>query len=95
MQKSDVDNASDVARLLFELTQEEGDSVEICYANPDFGGPASRIYVTTGFGQPDEYFGESVLDCLRQARARRRGEVACFFCGEKLCGNQCVSEFMG
>ncbi len=77
MQKIDVENSSDVARLLFELTQEEGDSVEICHANPDFGGPAATIYVTAGFGETAQFFGESVLDCLQQAKARRRGEKAC------------------
>jgi hypothetical protein len=69
MLKSDLDNAVDVCRLIFELTQNEGDEVQVCHPNADFGGPESTIFVVREFGDPKQYVGSNVLDCLRQARA--------------------------
>ena len=69
MMQSDLDNAVEVCRLIFELTQDEGDEVHVCHPNPDFGGPNATIYVCREFGDLKQYFGESTLDCLRQAKA--------------------------
>lgn len=72
MLKSDVENAQEIAELLFQLTQHEGDSVEIYHPNADYDGPNSGISMKTNYDEHTEYFGESVLDCLRQASAARR-----------------------
>jgi hypothetical protein len=68
MFQSDVANAVELAQLLFDLTQDEGDSVEICHPNPDFIGANSAICVVRQFGSPVWYEGESVVDCLRKAK---------------------------
>lgn len=72
MLKSDVENAQELAQLLFDLTRHECDSVEIFHPNADFDGPNSRIRVSTGIDENTNYFGESVLDCLKQAAAVRQ-----------------------
>ncbi len=69
MLKTDVENAQELAQLLFDLTQEEGISVEIHHPNMDFDGPNSTIHINNVFDQTSfQYFGESVLDCLKEAK---------------------------
>ena len=68
MLQSDVDNSKEFTQLVFDLIQEEGFSVEICNPNPDFDGYNSTIFVTNDFNNSVQYFGESVIDCLKQAK---------------------------
>lgn len=71
MLKYDLDNAKELAQLLFDLTQGEGDSVQICHPNPDsYLGPnrESTIIVIKNFGEPVQYFGNSIIHCLIQAK---------------------------
>ena len=69
MLKTDLEHAIEICQLIFDLTQDEGDEVQICHPNADFGGPNASIFVVKEFGDPKQYFGECVLDCLRQAKA--------------------------
>ena len=69
MLRSDLEHASEICQLIFDRTQHEGDEVQVCHPNVDFGGPESSIFVVRVFGDPKQYFGSSVLDCLRQAKA--------------------------
>lgn len=80
MLKSDLENASEFTKLIFDLTQEEGSYVSISHANADFGGPNSAIYVTHNHDEKTQYFGESTIDCLKQATADR--EASEFPCSE-------------
>ena len=72
MLKSDVENAQELAQLLFDLTQNEGESVVIYHPNPEFDGPNSMVCVSTDHFNSKCYPGESVLDCLRQAHANAK-----------------------
>lgn len=56
----------EIVRLIKELSQGEGDAVQICHPNPD-DGPANTIMVTKEFGDWTQYYGDSILDCLNQA----------------------------
>ena len=74
MLKYDVDNSQELANLLFDLTQGEGDSVQICHPNPDsYLSPShdSTIFVIKNFGKPVQYFGNSIIHCLIQAKENK------------------------
>lgn len=70
MQAADLIDAKKIAHLLFAITQTEGYSVEIHYANPDFGGPDSSVTFKSIYTVPGaETFeitrqGATVLECL-------------------------------
>lgn len=53
--------------LVQKLTEDEGDTVTIINDNPDFGGPNSCIETTKAFGPEQSHYGDSVMDCLRDA----------------------------
>jgi hypothetical protein len=57
---------AEIVRLIKDLSQGEGDAVQICHPNPD-DGPAHTIMVTKEFGDWTQYYGDSILDCLYQA----------------------------
>lgn len=71
MKKTDLQAAIEIAELIRDLTENEGDSVEICADNPcpDIGDAESCIVVIQDFGEPQQFFGDSVLDCLRNAKS--------------------------
>ena len=64
----DLDDSREVCELINSLTQDEGSSVGIVAPNADFGGPNNVILVRDLLGVQN-YYGESVLDCLRKAEA--------------------------
>lgn len=70
MLQSDRDNSGELAALLFELTQEEGNAVEIFHPNMDVEGPNSMIRMTVDWAvdTPITYTGDSVIHCLKQAK---------------------------
>lgn len=87
MLPSDLKNGPEIAALLFALTQDEGESVEIISPNTQFGGTMAEI-IFRGFniGESPEDFsevlqkfsGENVVECLRKALADmtiRKGET--------------------
>lgn len=69
MLKSDLMHAKAITTMIFTLTQDEGDSVEICHPNPEFGGPNSTIVVIKEFAPPIQYYGDGIYDCLQKAIA--------------------------
>lgn len=72
MLKTDIENSRKIVELIHELTQDEGDGVEIHHDNPDFDGDNCAISVTRRFGPPINFYGESVLDCLEKAKQNRK-----------------------
>lgn len=65
-------NESKVAQvnLQEELTNEEGDILTIYHPNPDFMGHNYMIDYGRNFGAIERtYYGESILDCLKQTKS--------------------------
>lgn len=63
--------------LIDALRATEGHSVTICHDNPDFSGANCTIFVSQDYGATDkQYFGDTILDCLRQAQAALGGNNA-------------------
>lgn len=70
-----VSKKSELAELLNALTADEGDSVRLVNPNPDFGGPNATIFVAQEFEEREtQYFGETVIECLRKAVDARKIE---------------------
>lgn len=65
-QNKELREAGKIVQLIKELSQGEGDAVEVCHPNPD-EGQANTIIVSRSFDAGTQYFGESILDCLNQA----------------------------
>lgn len=71
--------AVEMIRLIDLLRAEEGEAVTIYNDNPDFGGPNCRIDcqgawvdalpLQNQWHPVKAFFGDTVLDCLRQAQA--------------------------
>jgi hypothetical protein len=72
MMKSDLANSQKIIDLIHELTRDEGDGVEIHHDNPDFDGENCCITVTRRFTTTQNIYGESVLQCLENAKKARR-----------------------
>ncbi len=68
MLPSDLEHAQEIVQLIYDMTQDEGNEIQIIHPNPDFGGPESTIFFVRRFGDPIQFVGSSVLDCLRQAK---------------------------
>ncbi len=70
MLQADIEKAKEIVELIRFLTQDEGDEVRIYHDNPDFGGPKCSIAVVHRFGLPFQLWGDSVLECLQEAKKR-------------------------
>lgn len=72
-----VNEPSELVQLLNALTADEGDSVRFVNLNPDFDGPNATVFVSTDFSEQErQYFGDTVIECLRKAVAFRGLEVS-------------------
>lgn len=63
-------DAVEVIRLLNDVLAIEGSSVRLVNDNPDFGGPNCAIFVARNFGEEHQFFGDTIVDCLREAISR-------------------------
>jgi hypothetical protein len=66
-----ADDVVEAWSIIDQLRANEGDSIEICYDNPDFGGPNCVIVVRNSWDVDGQnFYGDTVLDCLRAALAK-------------------------
>ncbi len=70
MTQTDIDNAANILRAILDFCNEnEGNSVEIYNENPNWKEDNCRhcIGVCKSFGRMDQYYGNSLTECLEKA----------------------------
>jgi hypothetical protein len=76
MRQSDLQNAQQICQLIFDLTQDEGNSIRFTNSNPDFGGPEEAVGFSKQFGPTVSYYGDTVLSCLQQIQCKESQDEA-------------------